>query len=236
MKAVFKKEFLAYFQTPLGYVFIAAYYLLGGYFFFNYNLYGNTSDMRALFSTLFTVTLFLIPVLTMRLFAEDKKQKTDQLLRMAPVTPLSIVLGKFFAAMAVYIIGIGITLIMAIILSVISMPDWSIIVGHFIGLLLLGSALISICMLISALTENQIIAAVGGFCVGFFLMLLNSVAAIFADGFISKFILGISFQQRYTPFTLGMLNFGDIFYFVSVIALFVFFTVLAFDKRKGGEV
>ena len=100
MTAIFKREINAYFDTPLGYVFLAVYYLFAGYFFYNYNLYANSTDMRALFEILFTVTLFLVPILTMRLMSEDRRNKTDQLLMMAPIGTLAIVMGKLLAAMA----------------------------------------------------------------------------------------------------------------------------------------
>ncbi len=232
MIAVFKREFMAYFRSPLGYVFIAAYYLLSGFFFFNYNLYGNSTDMRSLFSVLFTVTLFLIPILTMRLFSEDKRQKTDQILLMSPVSSTGIVLGKYLSAICVYFIAMAVTLIMAVVLSIVSRPEWPVIIGHFIGLFLLGCGLIAIGMFISSLTENQIIAAVGGFVTGFFLMLLNSLAAMIDTKLLSDFVLSLSFQQRYQSFTLGILNASDIFFFISVVAIFVFFTVFRFYKRR----
>ena len=94
MTAVFKREVRAYFQSPLGYVFIAVMYFFTAYYFFTYNLYNNTTDMSALFNQLFSVVLFLVPILTMRLMSEDKRARTDQLLLTAPVSRIGIVLGK----------------------------------------------------------------------------------------------------------------------------------------------
>ena len=120
MTAILKREFLAYFRTPLGYVFISAMYLFTGYFFFTFNIFGNTTNTSNLFATLFSVVLFLIPVLTMRLLSEERRAKTDQTLLTAPVSRLCIVLCKYFAALCVYAIAISGTLVVAAILQVYS--------------------------------------------------------------------------------------------------------------------
>ncbi len=232
MIAILKRELNAYFDSPLGYVFVAVYYLFAGYFFFRYNLYGGTADMRDLFSLLFTVTVFLIPILTMRLLSEERKSKTDQLLLMSPVTTTGIVLGKFFAAVLVYITALAITLVMAVVMSSYATPQWPIIIGHFIGLLLVGCGLIAICMLISALTESQVIAAVGGFCVGFFLIMLDALGSTTGNAFISGLLSDMSFETRYGRFTLGVFDISDLTFFLSITALFVYFTILAFEKRR----
>ena len=232
MRAIFRREWSAYFHTPLGYVFLAVYDLFAGYFFFQYNLYGNSADLRGLFDMLFTVTIFLIPILTMRLMSEERKAKTDQLLLMAPVSSLSIVLGKFLAALLVYLLAMGITLVMAGVVSLYATPEWAVVFGHFIGLFLLGAALIAVGLLISSLTENQIIAAVGGFCVGFFLMLLDALGAVIQNSALAGVVTDLSFQTRYQTFTLGIFDASDVIFFVSIAALFLFFTLLAFEKRR----
>lgn len=231
MRAILKRETNAYFDTPLGYVFLAVYYLFAGFFFFNYNLYSNSTDMRSLFSIMFTVTLFLIPILTMRLMSEDRRAHTDQLLMMAPVSTLSIVMGKMLAAVIVYLAALSITLIQAVVLSTFAAVEWSVVIGHFLGLLL-GMALISVGMFISALTENQIIAAIGGFCVGFFLMLLDSLASMISNSVLAGFVSDLSFQTHYQNFTLGIFDFSDVIFYLSITALFVFFTCCAFEKRR----
>ncbi len=232
MSAILKRELDAYFNTPLGYVFLAVYYLFAGYFFLRYNLYGNSTDMRGLFEMLFTVTLFLIPILTMRLMSEDRRSRTDQLLLMAPVSTLEILLGKFFAAVAVYLAAMAVTLIQALVLSRMAPVEWSVVLGHFLGLFLLGCALIAVGLFISALTENQIIAAIGGFCVGFFLMLLDSLAGLIQNSVLAGFVTDLSFQTHYQNFTLGLFDLADVVFYLSVTALFVFFTLCVFEKRR----
>lgn len=232
MTAIFKRELDAYFNTPLGYVFLAVYDLFAGYFFFRYNLYGNSSDMRSLFEMLFTVTLFLVPVLTMRLMSEDRRAKTDQLLLMAPVSTLAILLGKLLSALVVYLCALSITLIEALILSRLAPVEWSVVLGHFLGLFLLGTALIAVGLFLSTLTENQIIAAIGGFCVGFFLMLLDSLSGLIRNSVLSGFLTDLSFQTHYKNFTLGLFSLADVVFYLSMAVLFVFFSFCVFEKRR----
>ncbi|WP_312644953.1 ABC transporter [Hydrogenoanaerobacterium sp.] len=232
MSAVLRREFGAYFTSPIGYVFISVFYLFSGFFFFTYNLYGNTTDMRALFSALFNIVIFLIPILTMRLMSEDKKLKTDQALLTAPISLLGLVMGKYLAALLVYLVAISSTMLIALTISVMAMPDWAMIVGHFIGIFLLGAALIAIGMFISSLTENQVIAAVGGFCVGFVLILIDSLTPIVSQKFLKLFVTNISFYNRYQDFTLGILNFADVVFFLSIAVLFIFLTIRVLDKRR----
>jgi ABC-2 type transport system permease protein len=232
MLAILKREFRAYFQAPLGYVFVAAVFFFSGYYFFTYNLYGNTTNMSKLFELLFPVVLVLVPVLTMRLLSEEKRLRTDQLLLTAPVSRLSIVLGKYFAAVSVFIIAISATLLEAVVMSFFAAPDWPMILGHFIGLLLLGSTLIAICMFLSSLTESQLIAAVAGFAVSLFLMLVDALALVVKSDFLKVFFRNLSFNNRYATFTLGVLELPDIIFFFSISMLFVFLTVAVLDKEN----
>jgi ABC-2 type transport system permease protein len=232
MTAVLKREFMAYFRTPLGYVFIGAYWLFTGFFFFNYNLYGNSSDLRLLFSVLFTVTLFLVPILTMRLLSEDRKMKTDLVFFMSPLRSAEVIAGKYLAALCVYLLAMSGVLIVSLVVEAVGDAEWPVIIGHFTGLFLLGGALIAIGLFISALTENQIIAAIGGYCVGFLLMLLDGVAMIMSDNSLADVLKVMSFRTRYEYFTLGILGIDHIVYFVSVSAFFVFLAVTRFEKRR----
>jgi ABC-2 type transport system permease protein len=232
MKAVFRREFFAYFYTPIGPVFIAAYYLLTGFFFFNYNLFGNSSDMRSLFSVLFTITLFLVPLLTMRLMSEDRKMKTDQLLLMSPQSAAGIIAGKYIAAICVYLLGLSGVLAAALVLQIAGSPEWPVIAGNFAGLFFLGSALIAIGLFISALTENQVIAAIGAYCAGLFLMLFDSIAVIMSGSALSNLMKVLSMRTRYEYFTLGVLGVDHIVYFISVSFFFAFLTANRFEKRR----
>jgi len=232
MRAILKREFLAYFRTPLGYVLIGAMYLFTGYFFFTFNIFGNTTNTSDLFATLFSVVLFLIPVLTMRLLSEERRAKTDQTLLTAPVSRLSIVLCKYLAALCVYAIAISGTLLAAAILQVYSQPDWPVIVGNFLGLFLLGATLIAICLFISSITENQVIAAVGGFGVSLLLILLDALQFVVRNNLLRQAIGHMSFHRRYRGFTIGLISLPDALFFISIAACFLLLAVCVLERRR----
>ena len=232
MRAILKREFLAYFRTPLGYVLISAMYLFVGYYFFTYNIFGNTTDTSMLFGTLFSIVLFLVPVLTMRLLSEERRMKTDQTLLTSPVSRFRIVMSKYLAALSVYILAISGTLIMAFILQIYSSPDWPVVFGNFLGLLLLGTALIGICLFISSLTENQVIAAVGGFAVSLFLILFDAMQHVVRSPILRTILSHMSFNGRYRGFTIGVLALADVLFFISIAAFFLCMTVVVLERRR----
>ena len=232
MAAIFRREFKAYFHTPLGYVIIAAAYFFTGYYFFTYNIYGGTTDFTQLYSLLFSVVLFLIPVLTMRLMSEEMKSKTDQLLLTAPISRLSIVMGKYFSAICVFLIAIAGTLVTAVIASFYGKVDWACVIGNFIGLFLLGIAQIAICLFLSSITESQVIAAVLGFAVSLFLLLVDAISYVVSSDFLKEIFKYISFNERYSPFTLGVIELKNVIFFISIAALFCAFSTATLERKR----
>ena len=231
MLAVLRREMSNYFTSPIGYIFLAVFYFFSGMFFASVLAY-NSTDIANVFSGLFTVLIFIIPLLTMRSMSEEKKQKTDQLLLTSPVKLGNLVFGKFLAALVIYCIALFITVVYAIILAFYETPEWSVVVGNIFGALLLGAALISIGVFISALTENQLIAAIGSFAVMMFIMMIDSFATLVPVDFISSILLKISFMTRYTDFVNGILNFSNILFFLSIAVIFNFFTVRVLEKKR----
>ena len=232
MIAILKREFLAYFRAPLGYVFICAMYFFTGYYFFTFNIFNNTTDTTTLFSMLFPVVLFLVPILTMRLLSEERRTKTDQTLLTSPVSRFGIVCSKYLAALCVYALAISGTLFMAVVLQFYSQPDWSVVIGNFIGLFLLGAALIAVCLFISSLTENQVIAAVGGFGASLFLILLDAMQHVVANRALRMLFNHMSFNGRYRGFTIGVIAFMDVVFFLSIAACFLCLTVIVLERRR----
>ena len=155
MSAILRREFATYFRAPLGYIYLAIFYFFGGQFF-SQILYYQMNSIETIFSSLFSILMFTIPLLTMRLMSEDKKLKTDQALLTAPVSLNGIVWGKFLAAFALFGIGIAVTVVYFLILSSMATPQWNIFLGNLLGLILLGAALISIGLFISSLTESPV--------------------------------------------------------------------------------
>lgn len=233
MLAIFKRELRAYFSSPMGYIFLAAVYLLGGYFF-SYMLANNSSQIEIVFGSMFNIIVIIIPLLTMRLLSEDKKQKTDQLLLTSPVNTGSIILGKYFASFTMYLIGIASTLVYVIILSTFTTPNWNIFLGNFLALALAGGALIAVGLFISSLTENQVIAAIISLVAMVFILLYDTVVYLTPDslGFIKTIMQKLSFISRYDDFVNGILNVSHILFFVSMIVVFNFLTARILERKR----
>lgn len=234
MAAIFKREFKAYFFSPIGYFVLAILFLFSGGFFYLYNLLSSSPDLTYVYNGLFSIVLLaVLPILTMRLFSDEKRQKTDQALLTAPVSLSGIVLGKFLAALVLFALGIAITLIYAVIIAFLVTPDWSMILGNYVGLLLLGGAVISIGLLISSLTESMFISALGTFGVSFILVMLDYLTAIFSGNeAVAAIVNFLSVSQRYNNFTLGLIHYNDIIFFLSIMALFLFLTVRVLDHKR----
>ena len=232
MRSILKRELRAYFFSPLGYVFIGAMFVFSGYYFYSYNLSLSTTDMGTLFSLMFPVIMFLVPVLTMRLLSEDKRLKIDQQLFTLPITKVGIVLGKYLAAVIIYVIAISSMLIEAVVMSFYGTVIWSQVLGNFAGVLLLGTALIAICLFVSSLTESQVVAAVIGFMISLFLMLSDAFVYIVKSDFLKMFFYSISIKNRYTPFTLGIFEFSGTVFFISFAALFLCLTIAVLDRKR----
>ena len=232
MTAICKRELRAYFLSPLGYVFIAAIFFFTAYFFFTYNLFGATTDTSSMFGQLFTVVLFMSPILTMRLLPEDRHLNIDRQLSSTPISKGAVAAGKFLSAALVYAAAIFGAPLMVAIMSYYGRPDWPVVIGNYFGLLLAGCALIAICMFLSSFTESQFIAAVCGFAASLLLVLLDAVSLRMGSGLWQNILLSVSFNNRYTPFTMGIFDIGGAIFFVSVAALFVTLTAAVLDRRR----
>ena len=236
MTAILRRELSAYFFSPIGYVFLSVFYLVSGIFFFVFCVFSNSTDLTPVFSFLFYIVLFLIPILTMRLLSEDKKHKTDQALLTAPVSLAGLVLGKFLAALVVFLMGLSVVLVFALIIAGFTTPNWPSVFGNFFAILLLGAALISVGMLMSSLTENQVVAAVLAFFINLALMLVDVLAGMFhnmfANPIVGNLMLQMSYFTRYNNFTTGKFDLSDALFFLSATAIFVFLTVRVLEKRR----
>lgn len=177
MAAIFKKELRTYFTTFTGYAFLGFFVLITGYFFVAQDLAVYSANYNDVLVASMIMFLILVPVLTMRSFAEESRQKTDQLLLTSPVSINAIVVGKFLAAAALYLLAILITAIFPLILSKYGTVDVSATVCCFIGYFLMGSCLISVGIFISVLTDNQIVAAAATFVVLFILLMIDNIGA-----------------------------------------------------------
>lgn len=232
MNAIFKRELKAYFLSPIGYVCVGAILFLYGMFYYMVMQYGRSGFIgESVFGSMFTWGMMIIPIITMRSFSEDKKNKTDQALLTAPVSVTGIVWGKFLAAFGVYCIATTLALFPAVIISLYASPSWGLIFGNYLGSLFYGAAMISIGVFLSSLTESQIIAAITTFGVSIILLLIDGMAGSAGSG-VASVVSWISFQARYLPFTTGIFNTSSVVFFLSVVAIFNFVTARRLESKR----
>lgn len=232
MSAILKRELSAYFNSAIAYVVMAVYFFFSGLYFYLYCFMGNTTSMSGVFNNMIYIILFLVPIITMKSFAEEKRQKTEQALLTAPVNLTEIVMGKFLGAYILYVLCSVIFLVYAVIVSFFASPSWSVVLCTFIGLLLFGAALIAINIFISVLTESMIVAAIFGMAVGFIILMMSTFTSVIPFEWLATAFEKINFITYYVNFSYGLLNITDIVFFLSVAALFIFFTVRVLEKRR----
>ena len=232
MGAILKRELGAYFSSATAYVVMAVYFFFSGLFFNFYVFTQNSTSLTYVFSNMFYIIMFLIPIITMKSFAEEKRQKSDQALLTSPCSLTEIVLGKFLGAFVMYTICTSIFLVYAVVISFFAQPQWSVILCTFLGTLLLGGSLIAINVFISVLTESQVVAAVLGMGIGLMISMMSYFVSLVSIDWIKTVLEKISFMSYYENFTYGILSITDMVFFLSVIAVFLFFTVRALEKRR----
>ena len=179
MLAIYKKELRSYFTSMIGYVFIAFFLVIIGIYFMIYNLMFGLANFEYCLSTVTFIFVLLVPLLTMRLMSEEKKQKTDQLLLTSPLSARSIILGKFFAVFTIFAIVMAIICMYPLIMSLYGSIPYASAYGSILGFTLLGGAYLAMGLFISSLTESQMVAAVISFAVFLFTALMEGFANIF---------------------------------------------------------
>lgn len=235
MIAIFKREVKSYFYSPVGYICVAVIAALYGFAYSGYVMSTySTSYITNVYSYLFTFCMMIIPILTMRSMSEEQRNKTDQALLTAPVGVTSIVMGKFLAAYFVFFLAsvLGLLPAFSLVPFVTGAMPWGIIIGNFIGTLLYGGAMISIGIFISSLTESQVIAAIGSFVISVLLMYIEGIASSVGNAVVSKVVSWISFSSRYNLFVKGIFSIPSTVFFISVMAVFVFFTSRKVESRR----
>lgn len=232
MFAVFQRELRSYLYSPIGYVFIGMFLLISNLFFYLNNILMASSNIVPLFMNMQMLFMLLIPLLTMRLFSEEFKQKTDQMILTAPLSLGGIVLGKFLAALAVFLIALGFTLLWVVIVMLYgSVPVMS-VVGNYVAIILVACMFIAIGLFVSVLTENQLIAAVLGFAIFFGLYLLDYAASAIDVQGVKQVISWLSVYVRFTGFTRGIFFVSDAIFYMCVTGAFLFLSVRVLKRKQ----
>ncbi|MBR3879529.1 MAG: ABC-2 transporter permease [Clostridia bacterium] len=246
MFAIYKKEMRSYFTNPIGYIFTGIFLVFSALLCCITTILSGSYETNTYFTVLVYSLVVLIPLLTMRLFSEERKIRTEQLLLTAPVTLTGMVLGKFFAALTLFMGCVGVSLVNLIPLYAIAAaergsidndtinigPVTSEIVGCVIGVILIGAVFIAIGTFVSSLCENQLAAAVMSVAVivGFVGV---GLFASFIDVYAIRLVLSwISITARFENFANGIFDFGALVYLLSLAFVFVFLTVRVYEKRR----
>jgi ABC-2 type transport system permease protein len=252
--AIYRKEMGHYFVSPVAYVFIGVFLFLSAFFFDVFLRSGMeqalqmemqsmqfgmppqidipSEVMRAFFGLLSTLILFFTPMLTMGVFAEERKRGTMELLMTSPISEVQIVLGKFFASLTLFAIMLLPTAGYLVFMFLRSepAPPWRMLLAGYAGILLLGGALLALGEFISSLTENQLIAAVLTFAAFLFVWVLDLGRN--ADGGIGQVLQYLSVIRHYDDFTRGIVDTSALIYYVSFIVFFIFLTVRSIDSMR----
>lgn len=228
---IFKKEFKDYFTSPIAYIVIAIFLLLTGWLFFSTFFVYDQVDLRRFFNLLPFLFAIVVPIITMRLFSEELNVGSYELLLTMPVTHLDIILGKFFA---------GAALVAAILLPTVSYPifisflgdlDWGVVIGSYLGALLLGGAYAAIGLFASSLTRNQIIACIVGMIVCAILAIVDKMLFFFPQSILST-VAYMSAVTHFENIAKGIVDSRDLIYFLSVIFIGLYATQLVMQEKK----
>jgi len=230
MRAIFWKEVKSYFYSPVAYVLIGMFTLISSIFYWP-NLLSMSGEFNNNLATMGYILIFLVPILTMRILAEDRKNGTEVLLLTSPVNLAGIVIGKYFAAVFVFLIMVLVSFIYPIILFAFGASLTPQLVGGYVGFILLGASFISVGVFASALSENQVISAIVSF-VGLLIMWIADGIGGMVGGFIAKILYWFSLLSRYEDFNRGVLNLSAIIYYLSFITVFIFLTMMIIEKRR----
>jgi ABC-2 type transport system permease protein len=238
-KAVFKRELKGYFATPLAYVFLVIFLFFSGYLAFKEGFYEmRQADMAAFFKNLPLLFVFMVPSTAMRLWAEERKIGSIELLLTLPITITQAVLGKFFAAWLFLAIALALTFPMVITVSYLGDPDVGLIITGYLGSLLMAGGFLAIGCFFSALSKNQVISFVLSVVSCAILVFagmpttLNYVSTFLPAGLVSA-IEGMSFQTHFESMQKGLLLFGDVSYFVLLIVGWIAACTIVLDERKA---
>ena len=238
--AIFKREMAAFFGSPLAYV-VTTVFLLGlGVFFFwgvfyqdiGYPFYmRKVAAVDSVFNGSHFLFFFLIPALTMRLFAEERRSGTMELLTTLPVRDIEIVMGKYLASVGYLAFVLVLTFVFPLYVSTLGPLDWGAVLAGYLGLLLLGLGYLAIGLFASSLTEHQVIAFVIALAVALPFFFLHKVAFLFGIG-IGNVLSFLSFREHFDAIARGVIDTADILYFVGVAAIFLFLAHRLIEGRK----
>lgn len=228
---IYKRELRSYFNSPVAYVVIMVFLAILGWFFTSNLFLMNVASLRVVFELVPLIYLFFVPAITMRLLAEEKKAGTLELLTTKPVRDIEIVIGKFLAAWTLLAATLAPTLLYLITIMSLGKVDIGPVITGYIGLLLMGGVYISIGLLASSLTENQIIAFITSFLLVFILFILDKILIYVPDTFASTLEF-LSMDYHFSNIVRGVIDSRNLIYFGSLLGFSLFLATVSLERRK----
>jgi ABC-2 type transport system permease protein len=228
--ALLKKEEMALFTSPIAYVVMAAFVVIMGYTFTLTLFLTHVPTLVHLFIQIYVLFLLTVPIITMRLIAEERRLRTLEILLTAPLTEVSVVLAKFLASLSLIVVMLLLSYTYALALAVLGAPDWGPIYSGYIGLFLLGAALVAVGLMTSSMVSNQVIAALLSLSIFLVLWIIDYLGWLLPDPFNALFV-NLSLLVHFRPFATGSLFLSDAGFFLSVTLLGLFVSVRALVWR-----
>lgn len=230
-KTIFRKELRSYFNSAVAYVVIVVFLAIVGWVYTSSMFLINVASLRLMFEWIPLVFLFVVPAITMRLLAEEKKAGTIELLTTKPIHDWEVVVGKFFAAWILIGVALLPTLIYYIMIAFLGDIDNGPVIGGYIGLLLMAGVYIAVGLLASSLTENQIVAFIVGLLLMFALFLMDKVL-IFVPDFMTSVVEYLGIDFHFSNIARGVIDTRDVVYFLSVLGFSLYLSVVSLGRRK----
>ncbi|HMB36849.1 MAG TPA: ABC transporter permease subunit [Methylomirabilota bacterium] len=224
------KEEKAIFSSPIAYATVTVYLLLMGYTFTAVLFLNRTGELVRVFFQAAVLFLLVVPVVTMRLFAEERRGGTLELLLTSPIREIEIVLAKFTAGLSLSVLMLALTSTYAVVLGIYGDPDWGPIYSGFLGLFLLAASLTAIGLLVSGLTANQVVAAVVAMGVGILLWMIDTLGYLLPEPY-DTIISQLSLVGHFTPFATGALFLSDVGFFLTIVLVGLFLSVRTLARR-----
>jgi len=224
------KEEKALFSSPIAYVLMTVFLLIMGYSFTLALFISHAMTLVHLFFQMFVLLLLTVPIITMRLIAEERKLRTMEILLTSPVTETQVVLAKFVASMSLIVLMLVLSGAYAVVLAIYGNPDWGPIYSGYLGLVLLGAALVGVGLLTSALTTNQVIAALLSLSVFLLLWIIDEYGYLLPEPF-DSLVVNMSLSVHFKPFATGSMYLSDVAFYLSATMLTLFFSVRALAWR-----
>ena len=232
MKAIWKRETQSYFYTPVGYVFIGVFLLISSILFFLSILRQHSGDLPTFIGQMSYLWMLLSPVLTMRLLAEERQKRTDQLLLTSPVSLTGIVMGKYLAAVTVLLMTAGLTLFYVLVVGIYGTVFPAELAVNYLGFILQGCAFVALDLYMSGCAGTPVTAAVMAFGANFLLWMMDLMQNQIQIGWIEDTIRFLSLYSRNEPFLMGQLSWAGMIYDLSFAAAFLAMTIHHLDTRR----